>query len=137
MKNFKSEPFVVGSFLGEGKPNPLSEYLEELLKELLELLSEGIKINNLIKVKIHSFVCDAPARAYLKCVKQHSGYASCDRCEDYGVYHGRIIFRNSSAKRRDDKSFRAQDDKEHHHGESPLLMLPIDMIFILPHRLYA
>lgn len=133
IKNFKTEPFVVGSFLGEGKPNPLSSYLKDFLEELMDLLSSGIQINNHFHtVKVHSFVCDAPARAYLKCVKQHSGYSSCDRCEDYGEYHGRIIFRNSSAKRRDDTSFRTQNDKNYHHEESPLLCLPIDMIYSFP-----
>lgn len=133
VKNFKFEPFVVGSFLGEGKPDSLSDYMDDFLKELLELLRGGININkSLIKVQVHSFVCDAPARAYLKSVKQHSGYASCDRCEDYGVYHGRIIFQNFSATRRDDISFRTRRDKHHHHGESPLLVLPIDMVFSFP-----
>ncbi|KAK4877280.1 hypothetical protein RN001_009786 [Aquatica leii] len=133
VKNFETEPFVVGYFLGEGKPDPLSEYLKYFLKELSHLLSNGIIIiDKLIEIKIHSFVCDALARAYLKSVKQHSGYASCDRCEDYGVYEGRIIFQNMSAKKRDNRSFRSQLDKEHYHGESPLLILPIDMISNFP-----
>ncbi|XP_057658641.1 uncharacterized protein LOC130895408 isoform X1 [Diorhabda carinulata] len=79
VKNFKSEPFVVGSFLGSGKPNLLSAFLEDFLIELSNLLTTGIEINNNIhEVKFHSFVCDAPARAYLKCVKTHSGYSSCE-----------------------------------------------------------
>ena len=32
-----------------------------------------------LKVVIKAFVCDAPARAFLKCVKGHSGYDSCER----------------------------------------------------------
>lgn len=31
-------------------------------------------------------ILDAPARAFLKCIKGHSGYFSCERCTEEGVY---------------------------------------------------
>lgn len=130
IKDFESEPFVVGAFLGNGKPDSLSDYLEEFLNELKVLLSSGICVlDSCINLKIHSFVCDAPARAYLKCVKQHSGYASCDRCEDPGHYYGRMVFSDLAATKRDDLSFRQQRDTMYHLGDSPLLELLIDMVF--------
>ncbi|XP_057671397.1 uncharacterized protein LOC130903307 [Diorhabda carinulata] len=131
VKNFKSEPFVVGSFLGSGKPNLLSAFLEDFLIELSNLLTTGIEINNNIhEVKVHSFVCDAPARAYLKCVKTHSGYSSCERCDNSGEHLGRVIFKNLPFNKRDNESFRTKIDVSHHHGESPLIALPIDLIYV-------
>ena len=38
------------------------------------------------------FICDTPARAFLKCVKSHTGYFSCDHCEVEGEWHDTITF---------------------------------------------
>lgn len=31
-------------------------------------------------VTLHAFVCDAPARAFLKCIKSHNALRGCERC---------------------------------------------------------
>nr|CAB3260125.1 transposase domain-containing protein [Phallusia mammillata] len=31
-----------------------------------------------------AFICDAPARSTLKCIKTHTGYSACERCEIVG-----------------------------------------------------
>ncbi|XP_065645476.1 uncharacterized protein LOC136075954 [Hydra vulgaris] len=38
-----------------------------------------------LQVTIKAFVCDAPARAFVKCIIGHSGYHSCDRCMAVGT----------------------------------------------------
>jgi len=44
------------------------------------LTKNGFIVGDIMfSVKIHSFVCDAPARAFVKGVKNRSGYASCDK----------------------------------------------------------
>ena len=43
-----------------------------------------ITANKTITVSIKCFVCDAPARSFLKCVVNHTGYSSCERCEIKG-----------------------------------------------------
>lgn len=106
------KPFVVAIFCGQTKPSPLNLFLKPFV--------------------LHSFVCDAPARALVKCTKQHGGYSACDKCVEPGEYRGRVVYEKVSALRRPDESFRLQSDDEHHVGESPLLALPIDLISCFP-----
>jgi len=78
-------------------------------------------------------VCDAPARAFLKCTKLHSGYSSCDKCIEPGAYYkNKIVFMSETAPKRTNESFRKQLDDNHHHGSSPFLDLPIDLIKSFP-----
>lgn len=90
-------------------------------------------------VKIHQMILDAPARAFLKCIMGHSGYFSCERCEEEGEYlrqpeddtteasqkkqkgknkkkSGHVCLIRTDAPLRTDLSFRTQQQEEHHHG---------------------
>lgn len=84
----------MGAFCGKSKPKPLDSFLDEFINEVCALLTNGLTFQNKkIRFEIHSFVCDAPARSYLKCIKSHGGYHSCERCDEPGDYvEGRIIF---------------------------------------------
>lgn len=130
IKNIKSKPFVVGIFCGTSKPVPLELFLEDFIKEMLELMNVGFEFNKkYYKIKIHSFICDAPAKAYIKCIKPHNGYASCDRCTEYGSYvNNRVILKCINKSERTHDSFISQIDEEHHIGVTPLIQLPINMI---------
>ncbi|KAK4886523.1 hypothetical protein RN001_002794 [Aquatica leii] len=134
IKNVLTSPFVIGLYCGSSKPTPLSVFLEDFVKELKILMNEGAMLNGKkFAIKIHSFICDAPARAFIKCVKTHSGYASCDKCCDVGEYHNhRVVFTNINAERRSDSSFILKLDEDHHIGESPLQQLDIGMISNFP-----
>lgn len=134
IKNVRSEPFAVGVFCGDSKPKPLGSFLEDFINELTILLNTGFEFKKkLYKVEIHSFVCDAPARAYLKCIKSHSGYSSCEKCNEVGEYiDGRIIFTTVSSPKRTDESFSLQIDDDHHLGVSPLTKLPIGLVTKFP-----
>lgn len=130
-------PFTVGIFCGVSKPSPLHSYLEDFLNDLTILLKEGFIFRNTVySVEIENFICDAPARAYIKCIKSHGGYSSCDKCEEEGDYDyvGRtVILKGISAPLRTDSSFRSKRDPDHHLGESPLLKLPrLDVVSDFP-----
>lgn len=61
------EPFVVCLFSGLTKPGPLKDYVQDLVEEIKRLRENGIQHNgNIIQVHIKAFICDAPARAFLK-----------------------------------------------------------------------
>lgn len=134
IKDFKCKPFIVGIFCGNSKPNPLDQYLNDFITELYDLLQNGIHLNgNFYKINLHSFICDAPARAYIKCIKSHGGYAACDKCTDYGEwFNNRVIYPNINAPKRTDESFLRQEDEDHHLGISPLLRLNIGMVSLFP-----
>lgn len=61
--------FVISLFGGKSKPSDL-HFLDEAVKELNTLLAEGMLINGKLFQCIVKFcVCDAPARAMVRCTK--------------------------------------------------------------------
>ena len=42
-------------------------------------------------VNIKAFVCDAPARQFLKGIKAHNSYFGCERCGVEGTWNGRVV----------------------------------------------
>jgi hypothetical protein len=130
VKECAAKPFVVGLYCGKGKPVDVSDFLKDLLNELLHLLSNGFRYQNtVLKIAVDCFVCDAPARAYLKNVKSHCAYFGCDKCKVEGEYvRGRMTFPNTNSSLRTDAEFLAMIDEEHHHGTTPLAQLPIGLV---------
>lgn len=64
--NLTIPPMVVGIYSGVGKPN-VEEYLDSFVNELLEILTNGLTIDGVhFTIKINAFICDTPARCYLK-----------------------------------------------------------------------
>lgn len=60
-------PMVVGIYCGVGKPSA-EEYLEKFVDGLLAILTDGLTVNGVFfKVSINAFICDTPARCFLKC----------------------------------------------------------------------
>lgn len=124
---------MVGIYSGTCKPRPLEAYLESFISEISDLLTNGYFFNNIMySFEIHSFICDTPARAFIKCTKSHTGYSSCDKCIVEGEYLGRMIFSGTTSPRRTDESFRLQIDEDHHKGISPLINLGVGMVTKFP-----
>ena len=81
---FLVRPVLVGIFYGTGKPE-ISAVLQDFCQEINDIqnsLSISISDN---KSKMIRFICDAPARSFIKCTKGHSGFGSCDKCEVRGI----------------------------------------------------
>ena len=83
-------------------------------------------------VAVHSFVCDAPARAMVKNVKGHSGFHGCEKCHDEGEWHNKMTFLSTDSALRTDDEFAALSDTDHQLGESALAALPIGMVSQFP-----
>jgi len=134
LKNLNSSPFPIGIFCGTSKPDSLDFFLETFVNELEYVIQNSLEVKDKkYKVVLYNFVCDAPARAYLKYVKSHTGYSACDKCTIYGErVNNRIIFPNIRAIKRTDSSFRLQTDEDYHLGISPLTKVPIDLIKCFP-----
>lgn len=117
----KHSPVIVGIFYGFSKPNNIDEYLKEFIDEL-ENLSNGFSFgNHLIPLKVACFICDAPARQFMKAITSHNGYSGCERCQQVGVYEsGTVIFPDLNCVPRSDQNFILQSDSDHHKGVSPL-----------------
>ena len=68
-----SELFVVGIYSRKEKPPSTAEFLQEFVEETKHLVEDGFLFDNKsYSVEIHSFICDAPARAFVKGIIGHS-----------------------------------------------------------------
>ena len=131
------QPFEIGIYCGDEKPKSVSDYLNIFLSDLRKVLEEWVLYKSQhIKVILEAFVCDAPARAFLKSVKCHGGYSACEKCNVYGEYYeNRVVYVTDSTEvPRTDFSFRQQHDADHHTGTSPLLEIPINLVTVFPYE---
>ncbi|XP_070404835.1 uncharacterized protein [Nothobranchius furzeri] len=122
---------IIGLYAGSSKPASVQEYLNDFIEDLKSVTKEGFlyKGKHFNIALPDAFVCDAPARAFLKCVKGHSGYSSCERCAEHGIYlDKKVVFPDCKAPLRTDEAFEHLTDEDHHHGVSPLQDLGIGMV---------
>lgn len=131
---FSSVPIIISIYYGKSKPN-VDAFLKPLVFELQPLLDKKELIIHNITFAIDKcvFICDAPARSFIKQIKGHSGFFSCERCIVEGTFNKSVIFEEVDCRLRTNLSFRSRLQEEHHTGVSPLETLSIDMIndFIL------
>lgn len=67
----EKEPFIIAVYHGEGKPL-LESFLRQFVDELSILMINGIIFNDtMYRVEVRNFILDAPARAFIKCIKRH------------------------------------------------------------------
>lgn len=79
-------PFCVAIYNGNSKPANNFDFFNEFVQEINLLISKELIINGKkFQLKIHSFICDTPARKFLKSIVGHGGYDACEQCETYGV----------------------------------------------------
>lgn len=128
-----ASPFLIAVFCGTTKP-VAEEFLLDFVAEAVSLEQNGLFINDQhCRFSILNFICDAPAKSFIKAIKSHSGYFSCNNCTVEGDYqHNRVVFRECNARLRTDDDFREQVDENHHRGRSHLLPLNIDMVLAFP-----
>ena len=129
------KPFLITVTVGKSKPSNL-DFLNETMIDLNNLLINGFDYNERhFGVTLSCIICDAPAKAFVKRVKQYSGYYGCDKCDQRGLYIGRMTYpETDNLTYRTDSSFRNQNQEEHHKPDerSPFLNLPIDMVRDFP-----
>lgn len=121
------KPSVVAIYCGDSKPKCVNEYLRDFVEESNSLIENGITIENVkYRFEIAAFVCDTPARTFIKCCKGHGGFFACERCEVKGVtINGKRVYCDIESTPRTNESYREQRQPEHHlpYYTSPLLEL--------------
>ncbi len=124
------DPFIVAMFSGQSKPSPLEEYLKDFVTEYKHLKDNGIVFKGqTYTVNIDALICDAPARAYLKCIKGHTAYESCERCLIRGTrVERRIVFSEQECTSRTDDGFSRVEYGNHQTGISPFIAAGIPCI---------
>jgi hypothetical protein len=116
-------PFVIGAYCGNKKPGNVNDYLHKFINDINE--------NNLI---IECFVCDVPAKSFIKAIKGHNGYHGCDKCCVVGKnINRRMSYFDINSRTRTDAQFRAKEDEDHHTSATALIDIPnLDMINAFP-----
>ncbi|XP_055927964.1 uncharacterized protein LOC129959167 [Argiope bruennichi] len=126
-------PFPVAIFCGSSKPTNVKEFLSDFIDELASLADGQSDIGYQINVK--SFICDSPARSFVKCIKNHNGYFGCERCWQKGKWFSRMTFQDCNSPKRKDSDFLKfsdDDDNEHIRDKLPLLKLNLGLITQFP-----
>lgn len=131
----KANVFIIGVYAGPCKPESVNDFMHDFIEDLKVVTRVGVTFNGKhYNVPLpDAFICDTPARAFLKCVKGHGGYSSCERCTQYGIYlDGKVVFPDMDSSLRTDTQFDQMFDEEHHHSKSPLQGLGIGMVSSFP-----
>ena len=137
-----TDPFMIGLFCGEQKPANLDGYFQDFVQEMLTFKlgpvdfpvdSHHIPVN----INLSCFICHAPARAFVKEAKGHTGYHGCEKCIQRGTWAGKMTFSDIDAELRTDESFKwgRENNDLHHIGPvaSPLLRcLDVKMVTQFP-----
>ena len=133
---FKTKPFVIALWCGPKKvPDSLEEFLIPFVTECKELMKGFVLKGTTYMLVLRHVIGDAPARAWLKQVKQHGSKASCERCNIRGIWlSNRVVFDpNSLGELRTNESFTNRTDGEYHLADrSPLEEIVHDMILQFP-----
>lgn len=125
--------FLIGLYHGELKPNSSEEYLSEFIRELAEIFVDGLSFRSSnITVKIAMFICDAPARQFLKCIVSHNSYFGCERCIQKGTYKSTVVYPKIDCDLRSEESMIIQSQESHHKGVSPLISVGINLLQQFP-----
>ena len=128
-----SPPFPIAVFCSPRKPSSIDDYLNDFISEAKYLEENGFEFQSKrYKGMPDAIICDAPARALVKCVKPHSGYYSCERCMQKGEWCNKIILPNLEAPLITDEMFDHGQYKEHHLGISPFQQLSCGMVSSFP-----
>lgn len=115
------KPFIIALFCGKGKPDSVDLFLEEFLNEYEDLSHNGFIFQDKhYQVVLKLFCCDAPARQFLKCIKGHTGYYSCERCLVRGSYENCVVFCEEECELRSDGVFERFGYQDHQFRLSPL-----------------
>lgn len=126
------QPFVAGLYYGTGKPKDINEFLNPFVDEVLPLLESGITINgHKLTITIRCFICDTPARSFIKGVVNFNAKYGCIKCTTKGRYShisGTMTYPQLNAPKRTDQKFRMMEYADHQRNTTPLVKLPMDLI---------
>lgn len=89
------------------------------------------------KVTVQAFICDAQARAFLKCITTHTGLHGCERCVAVASkVQVRVIYLNKGISEKcTDEKFNQLDYAQHQKDLSLLVQIGIKCVsqFLLDH----
>lgn len=67
-----------------------------------------------LRIELHSFICDTPARAFSKAIVGHTGLHACERCDTIGEPVDNTTAFPDDGNMRTDEPLRRYEDIDHH-----------------------
>lgn len=130
----EKEVGVIGVYHGKNKPKDANLFLNDFVNEAIILSNNFVYESFQCNVKIKGFICDAPAKSFVKYTKGHSAYMSCTKCCTDGTYINGVCFPQlNNLKLRSNLEFRNKIQEEHHTGTSIIENIPrVDMVKSFP-----
>jgi len=135
--------FVIGLYHGNEKPANVNDFLKDFVDETKALCENGINFNGRnIPCRLEALICNT-AKSFVLCVKGHSGYFSCTKCQTEGEYVGhRICFPQVDAPLRTDNDFIEKIDDNYHKPNitcnllkvphfKPVTNVPLDYMYLI------
>ncbi|XP_077280128.1 uncharacterized protein LOC143907321 [Temnothorax americanus] len=127
--------YVVGIYHGIKKPQDPNVFLKNFVDKTVVLINNKFTHNNKIyNVRIHAFICDAPAKSFILNTKYPNGYNSCSKCLIEGEYYNSVCFPLANRKsleiycnthlRSDEKFKNLEYNRDYQHGSTILNLLP-------------
>lgn len=135
LDDFDGKPFIAGIYHRLKKPDSSYQLLEQFIDEIQALAENGVLIANGKRVipKVSKLICDAPAKAFVLCVKSHTGYSGCTKCIQEGTYiDGRVTFPELNSPLRTDNSCRERLDEEFHKSTSAFAEIDLGFVSQVP-----
>ncbi|KAF5281933.1 hypothetical protein FQR65_LT14459 [Abscondita terminalis] len=120
----------------DGLPISQNSSFWPILEDMNVIQRDGVTLKNgkNIKVKLNNIICDAPAKAFILCVKGHNAAVGCNKCFTEGTYiHNCMTYPDTECQLRTNASFRQKVQEEYHKAVSPLEKLQnFDIINQIP-----
>lgn len=125
--------FVIGLFYGVQKPLNL-DFLNDFVNEAIILEKDGLNhLGKKFHFRVSSIIADAPARSFIKGIKNHNSYSGCEKCVQHGEFGKSVIYTELDSASRTDESFRTQLHDDHHKFFTPLSKLKIGLVTQVPY----
>lgn len=125
--------FVIGLFYGVQKPTNL-DFLNDFIAETITLEKDGFNhLGKKFHFRISCIIADAPARSFIKGIKNHNSYSGCEKCVQHGEFGKSVVYTELNSASRTDESFRSQLDENHHKFSTSLSKLQIGLVSQIPY----
>lgn len=115
----ETPPLLVGCYAGKRAPKDPDILLVDLLADIERLTNNGVHFpssGKTLPARVRLFIMDAPARAMICGIKNHSSYEGCPLCVmDEKIYGDAVVYTASIGTiTRDDQTFAARIHPDHH-----------------------
>lgn len=78
--------FMIALYRGSHDPISAHDFMRAFLDEIIPYFANGIEIGGKkYKFKLSKILADAPARAFILCLKRPNGFYSCPKCNAKGI----------------------------------------------------